>query len=75
MTAIYGLVVYLDVIQFIRFLQNMGNRNHEDGKVRAEARESIKQSLFIIACITVIGGGGFTALFYFIGKIDPQTTT
>jgi hypothetical protein len=71
MTAIYGLVLYLDVIQFIRFLQNMGNRNHEDAKIRAESRENIKVSLFILATVTIIGGGGFTMLCIFMNNFIP----
>lgn len=66
--AIYGLVAYLDVIQFIRFLQNMGNRNHESANVRNEAKENIKSSLFIIVTVTVIGGIGFTMISIFMNN-------
>jgi hypothetical protein len=75
MVLVYGLVLYLDGVQVIRLMNNFANRNSENGNQRAEARESIKQSFFIIACVTIIGGVGFTAICFFINKIIPAPVT
>jgi hypothetical protein len=71
---VYGLVLYLDGIQVLRLMTNFGNRNNENAGIRNEARESIKSSFFIIACVTVIGAIGFTALTYFI-QVNLGTPT
>ncbi|MDR0341200.1 MAG: hypothetical protein LBH55_02920 [Mycoplasmataceae bacterium] len=74
MTLIYGLVIYLDGIQLIRLMNNFGNRNNDNANIRNEARESIKSSFFIIACVTIIGGVGFTALCFFMNTIIKPVT-
>jgi nitrate reductase NapE component len=68
MIAVYGLVVYIIIIQVIRLIQNISNRNVEDGKARAEAKENIKGAVFVIAATAIIGGFGFTALCFFMNQ-------
>jgi hypothetical protein len=51
----------------------MGNRNAADPQLKAMSRDSIKQSILIIAIVTIVGGGGFAALMYFTGQyVNPN---
>jgi nitrate reductase NapE component len=68
--AVYGIVIYIVIIQLIRLLNNFNNRNAEDQKVRQEARENIKGSVFIIVMVALIGGFGFTALSFLVLNQD-----
>ncbi|MDR2847234.1 MAG: hypothetical protein LBV22_02760 [Mycoplasmataceae bacterium] len=64
--AVYGIVLYIIVIQVVRLLNNFNNRNAEDAKTRQEARENIKGSVFIIIMVALIGGVGFSALTFLV---------
>jgi nitrate reductase NapE component len=70
--AVYGLCIYIVSIQVIRLLNNFSNKNAEDAKARGEARENIKASFFIIGAVALIGGFGFTAVFFLLNKWLPE---
>ncbi|GHU51346.1 hypothetical protein FACS189459_6920 [Bacilli bacterium] len=66
---VIGLILYIDAVQFIRFLQNMSNRNSSDMQAKAIARDNIKSCIMIIVVVTVIGAGGYVALGFFMNMI------
>lgn len=67
--CIYGICAYIIVIQVLRLLTNLSNRNAEDAKLRAESRENIKSSAFIIIAVGLVGVCGFTALSFAMNYI------
>jgi len=72
---VYGLIIYIDVIQIVRLITAIGNWNNENGGVRSEARSTVKSCFFIIAAVTIIGGVGFTAICFFMQSWLPNSVS